>query len=275
MTIDGFRARELDITRPTAARLYDYYLGGNAHYAVDKVFAERMFKICPYLDTAAHHNRAFLQRAARYIAAECGIRQFLDIGSGIPTVGNTHHVVREICSDAPVVYVDNDVEAVNQSYDLLAREDAKDVAIIEADLRHPDSILDHPDTQRLIDFDEPLGLLIVSVWPFVPDKDRPYELMARYRDRLASGSYVVMSHGSVEEAPEETRAMFAAVASTYGDETRDSVRQRTRAEFTAFFDGLTIVEPGIVQAPDWHPVEPVDINDPIRACNFAAVGRKP
>lgn len=273
MTIDEFRARELDVTKPTAARLYDYYLGGNAHYAVDKVFAERMFKICPYLDRAAHHNREFLQRASRYVAAECGIRQFLDIGSGIPTVGNTHHVVREIFSDAPVVYVDNDLEAVNQSYDLLLREDAKNVAIIEADLRNPDSILDHPETQRLIDFDEPVGLLIVSVWPLVPDDDRPYELMRHYRDRLAPGSYVVMSHGSVSEAPAETKAMFTAVARAY-DETRDPVTQRSREEFTAFFDGFAIVEPGIVYCPDWHPVEPVDIDDPIRPCNFAAVGRK-
>jgi hypothetical protein len=274
MTTDEFRARELDVTQPTAARLYDYYLGGDAHYAADKIFAERMFKICPYLDTAAHHNREFLQRASRYMVAECGIRQFLDIGSGIPTVGNTHHVVRQICSSAPVVYVDNDLEAVNQSYDLLTREDAKNVAIIEADLRHADTILDHPDTQRLINFDEPLGLLIVSVWPFISDDDRPYELMARYRDRLASGSYVAMSHGTVEEAPAETTEMFRAVARAY-DETRDPVIQRTRKEFTAFFDGLTIVEPGVVYCPDWRPLEPVDVDDPIRPCNYAAVGFKP
>ena len=274
MTIDEFRARDLDITKPTAARLYDYYLGGTAHYAVDKVFAERMFKICPYLDTAAHHNRGFLQRASRYISAECGVRQFLDIGAGIPTVGNTHHVVRETYSDAPVVYVDNDIEAVNQSYDLLAREDAKNVVIIEADLRNPETILDHPDTQRLIDFDEPVGLLIVSVWPLISDDDRPYELMATYRDRLASGSYVAMSHGSVTEASEEARAMFSAVARAY-DETRDPVTQRDRDGFARFFDGFVIEEPGIVYCPDWYPLEPVDFDDPIRPCNFAAVGRKP
>jgi hypothetical protein len=273
MTTDEFRVRELDVTKPTAARLYDYYLGGSAHYAVDKVFAERMFKICPYLDTAAHHNRGFLQRASRYMATVGGVRQFLDIGSGIPTVGNTHHVVREAWSEAPVVYVDNDLEAVNQSYDLLAREDAKNVLVIEADLRQPDSILDHPGAQRLIDFNEPVGLLIVSVWPLIPDDDRPHELMARYRDRLAPGSYVAMSHGSVDEAPLETKEMFAAVAQAY-DETRNPVTQRSRQEFTAFFDGFDIVEPGVVYAPDWRPVESVDIDDPIRPCNFAAVGRK-
>jgi S-adenosyl methyltransferase len=274
MTIDKFRARDVDVTQPAAARLYDYYLGGDAHYAVDKIFAERMFKICPYLDTAAHHNRGFLQRASRYMVTECGIRQFLDIGSGIPTVGNTHHVVREVCSDAPVVYVDNDLEAVNQSHDLLTHEGAENVAIIEADLRHVDSILDHPDTQRLIDFDKPLGLLIVSVWPFLSADDHPYELMACYRDRLASGSHVAMSHGTVAEASAETREMFAAVAQAY-DETRDPVTQRDRQEFTAFFDGFTIVEPGVVYCPDWRPLEPVNIDDPIRPCNFAAVGRKP
>jgi hypothetical protein len=274
MTADSFEARELDVTRPTAARLYDYYLGGTAHYAVDKLFGERMFEICPYMDTFSHHNREFLQRASRYMVDERGIRQFLDIGSGIPTMGNTHHVVREVAPDAPVVYVDNDLEAVNQSYDLLLRENATNVSIIEADVRDPDSILEHPDTRRLIDFDEPLGLLLVGVFPFVSDDARPYELMARYRDRLASGSYVAISNGSIDEASDEVRRMLAAVAESYV-ETRDPVTLRDRERFSAFFDGLTIVDPGVVYAPDWRPVEPVDTDDPARPMNYAAVARKP
>jgi hypothetical protein len=185
MSTEDFQARPLDVTRPTAARLYDYYLGGTAHYDIDTVFAERMFKMNPYLDILAHHNREFLQRAVRFMAAECGIRQFLDIGSGIPTVGNTHHVVDEVVSGARVVYVDKDEDAVNQSWELLAKENATNAVIIEGDLREPDSILDHPDTRRLIDLDQPLGLLMIAVWPFISDDDRPYELMARYRDRLA------------------------------------------------------------------------------------------
>jgi hypothetical protein len=274
MTTQNFRARELDVTRPTAARLYDYFLGGTAHYDVDKIFAERMFRICPYLDVNAHHNREFLQRASRYLAAECGIRQFLDIGSGIPTVGNTHHVVREIVSDAPVVYVDKDLEAVNQSYDLLARENATNVAIIEEDLRHPDAILDHPDARRLLDFDEPVGLLIVSVWPFVSDDEGPYELMARYRDRLASGSYVAMTHASLDDLSDEVKEMLGAVVQSY-DETKDPATPRSRERFAALFNGFTLVDPGVVYSPDWRPVEPVDTDDPVRPYLLAAVGRKP
>jgi hypothetical protein len=273
MTDAEFEAREIDASRPSAARMYDYYLGGNAHYAVDAAFGQRMFELCPYLDVWAHHNRGFLQRAARFMAQQ-GIHQFLDIGSGIPTVGNTHQVVRELVPDAPVAYVDNDLEAVNQSYDLLSQENTLNVTVTEADLRYPESILDHDDIRRLIDLDQPLGLLIVSVWPFVPDADRPHELMARYRDRLTAGSYVGMTHVSVEEASEEAKRQIAAVANSYV-ETSDPITMRSRQQFTAFFDGLDIIEPGVVYAPDWRPDQPVDTNDPARPCNFAAVGHKP
>jgi hypothetical protein len=274
MTKEPFEARELDVTRPTAARLYDYFLGGTAHYDVDKVFAERMFKFFPHLDAGSHHNRGFLQRACRYMAVECGIRQFIDIGSGIPTVGNTHHVVGEFVSDARVVYVDKDLEVVNQSYDLLLRENTVNVSIIEADLRYPESILDHPETRRLIDFGKPVGLLMGSVWLFISDDDRPYDLMACYRGRLASGSYVAMTHHSIDEAADEAKEMFTAVAQSY-DETADPITLRGREQFTAFFDGLTIVEPGVVYAADWRTKEPVGRDDLARPLNYAAVARKP
>jgi hypothetical protein len=274
MPTENSKDRELDLTKPTAARLYDYYLGGTAHYEVDKVFAERIFKINPYVGVMAQNNRAFLQRACRYLAGECGIRQFLDIGSGIPTVGNTHHVVREIAADARVVYVDRDLEAVNQSYDLLARENATNASIIEEDLRNCDSILDHPDTRRLLNFDEPVGILMLAVWPFVLEHEGPYELMARYRDRLASGSYAVMTHGSLDEVSGELKEIMTAVERSY-DETRDPAINRTREQFTAFFDGFTLVDPGVVFAPDWRPVKPVDVDDPARPSLLAGVGRKP
>lgn len=274
MTKEPFEAREFDLTKPTAARLYDYFLGGTAHYDVDKVFAERMFKFFPHLDAGSHHNRGFLQRACRYLAADCGIRQFIDIGSGIPTVGNTHHVVKEIASDARVVYVDKDQEVVDQSYDLLLRENACNVSIIEADLRYPESIMDHPDTRQLIDFDRPVALVMGSVWLFIPDDERPYDLMACYRHRIASGSYVAITHHSVDEAADEVKEMFTAVIQSY-DETADPITLRGREQFTAFFDGLTIVEPGVVYAADWRSEEPIDKDDLARSLNYAAVARKP
>lgn len=147
------------------------------------------------------------------------------------------------------------------------------MTVIEGDLRAPDSILEHPDTRRLIDFDEPLGLVIVAVWLFVSDDDRPYGLMARYRNRLASGSYVAMSHASLDEVSDEMKEMMAAVGESY-DETADPYTLRGREQFTAFFDGFTILDPGVVYLPDWRPVDVVDTDDPARPCNFGAVAGK-
>ena len=269
-----FAPREIDASRPSAARMYHYFLSGEAVFAIDKIFGERLFEILPFLDVWAHHNREFLRRATRFMV-EQGIRQFLDIGSGLPTVGNTHEVARESAPDSRVVYVDNDLEAVNRAHDLLLHGDALDnTAVVEADLRYPDLILDHPDTRRLIDFGQPLGLLIVSVWPFVPDADQPHELMARLRDRLPSGSYAAMTHVSLDDAGPEIKQQMAAAAALY-DETSDPVSLRTRAQFTALYDGLDLVEPGIAYAPDWRPDQPVDREDTARPCNFAAVGYKP
>ncbi len=274
MSANDFQPREIDATRPSGARMYHYYLSGEAVFAVDKIFGERIFEVFPYADTWAHHNRDFLQRAVKFMVRQ-GIRQFLDIGSGLPTVGNTHEVARAAAPESRIVYVDNDLEAVNRAHELLHRQDALDhTAVIEADLRFPDLILDHPDTRRLIDFDRPLGLLIVSVWPFVSDSDGPYELMARLRDRLPSGSYVAMSHGSLEDAGAEVRERIVALTELY-QETSDPAVTRTRAEFTAFYEGFELVEPGIVYTPDWRPDHAVDLDDPARPCNYAAVGYKP
>ncbi|RDI42468.1 SAM-dependent methyltransferase [Nocardia mexicana] len=274
MSANDFESREIDASRPSAARMYHYYLSGEAVFDVDKIFGERIFQIFPYADAWAHHNREFLQRAVRYMVAQ-GIRQFLDIGSGLPTVGNTHEVSRSMAADARVVYVDNDMEAVNRAHELLQQQRALgSTAVVEADLRVPELILDHPDTRRLIDFDQPIGLLIVSVWPFVPDSDRPYELMAQLRDRLPSGSYVAMSHVSLDDASDELKQRIAAAADLY-KETSDPVNVRSRDDFAAFYDGFEMIAPGLVYAPDWRPERPVDPRDPARPCNFAAVGYKP
>ncbi|WP_406230277.1 SAM-dependent methyltransferase [Nocardia sp. NBC_01009] len=274
MATNDFESREIDPRVPSAARLYHYYLTGEPVFDADKLFAERVFARFSHLDTWAHHNREFLGRAARFMV-EQGIRQFLDIGSGLPTGGNTHDIARESAPDARVVYVDNDLEAVNRAHDLLLQQHALDTtAIVEADLRHPDAILDHADTRRLIDFDQPVGLLIVSVWPFVAESERPLELMARLRDRLPSGSYAAMAHVSLEDVGTEIQRQMASAAELY-DETSDPVTLRSRAQFAALFDGFELVEPGIVYAPDWRPDLAVDVDHPARPCNFAAVGYMP
>ncbi|MGV9678461.1 SAM-dependent methyltransferase [Nocardia sp. NPDC003482] len=274
MNAPDFEPREIDVSRPSSARLYHYYLSGEAVFEVDRIFGEHLFEVFPFADAWAHHNRAFLRRAVKYLVGQ-GIRQFLDIGSGLPTVGNTHEISRRIAPDTRVVYVDNDLEAVNRADELLRQQDAMDItAVVEADLRRPEVILDHPETRRLIDFDQPVGLLTVSVWPFIPDADRPRELMARLRDRLPAGSYVALSHASMSEVDPELQQLAAEISDMYAD-TSDSLTMRDREDILALFDGFELVEPGLVYAADWRPEEPVNPDDQARPGNFAGVGYKP
>ncbi|MCX4094923.1 SAM-dependent methyltransferase [Nocardia sp. alder85J] len=276
MSDDAFesQSREIDASRPSAARLYHYYLSGEAVFEIDRIFAERLFEIAPYADLYAHNNRNFLRRAVKYMVGQ-GIRQFLDIGSGLPTVGNTHEVARSLAPDARVVYVDNDLEAVNRSHELLSEQGALDTtAVFDADLRRPESVLDHPTTLELLDFEQPIGLLIVSVWPFVPEEYQPRKVMATLRDRLPSGSYVAMTHATTDGLDEETVERGEEVTDLYS-KTSDPLTYRSRAEFGALFDGFDFVEPGMVYAPAWRPEGPVDTDDASYLSNLAAVGYKP
>lgn len=274
MSDNDFPARDFDASRPSAARMYHYYLSGQALFDVDKIFGEQVFAAFPHIGAWARHNRGFLGRAVGFMASR-GIRQFLDIGAGLPATGSTHEIARAIAPHARVVYVDNNTEAVARGLRLFRETDAlATTAFVDADVRCPDDIFDHPETRRLIDLDQPLGLLIVSVWPFVPDSDRPYRLMTQLRDRLPRGSYVAMSHAASDEASDEVARGLAAVAELY-KRTSDPVTLRRRDDFAAFYDGLELLAPGIVHAPEWRPVSPVDMEDPARPCNFAAVGYKP
>lgn len=271
----GFRAREVDTGTPTSARLYHYYLTGEPVYRTDQIFADKVYDELPFLHTWALHNRAFLARAVRFMASQ-GIRQFLDIGSGLPTGGNTHEVARAIAPDARVVYVDKDLDAVARAHQLLRNENSLETtAIIEGDLNDPISIVKHPESLRLLNTDEPVGLLIVSVLPFIPDDSDPHKLVADLRDQLPSGSYFASTHVSLEDADEHTKRQVAAAAALY-QATSDPVHLRDRSTFTRFFDGFTLLEPpGVTYATDWQPDHPVEETDPARPCNFAAVGRRP
>lgn len=272
---EDFVPRETDPRVPSSARLYHYYLTSEPIFDSDAVFAERMFELVPWADETAHHNRNFLRRAVTFMT-EQGIDQFLDIGSGLPTGNNTHEVARSINPKARVVYVDLDLEAVDRAHDLLAEQNALDTtAVLEGDLRVPHHILDHPETRRLLDFSAPIGLLIVSVLPFVPDEDRPAEIIAKLRDSLPPGSLLAMSHVSMSEADPEIMDRLIEANSLY-KETADPMTSRTRAEFTTFFEGFELIEPGVVYAPDWRP-DPgsAETEHNARSLNFAAIGRKP
>ncbi|HTZ28021.1 MAG TPA: SAM-dependent methyltransferase [Streptosporangiaceae bacterium] len=254
----------VDTTVPAAARMYDYWLGGHDNFAADRIAAMKITERAPGTPSAARANRRFLGRAVRYLAGEAGIRQFLDLGAGLPTNGNVHQVAHEIAPDARVVYADNDPMVIAHAR---ALETGDAVAVAHADLRDPGTILRHPDTKRLIDFTKPLAILFVSVLHFVPEPDA-HAAVAAFTGAAAPGSHLVLSHGYDDQDPQAGAATTTVYASTASPVTR-----RTRAEILAFFDGLEVLEPGLVPVQQWRPDEP-DPPGPGRAWILGGVGRK-
>ena len=258
----------IDLDRPNAARIYDYLLGGAANFGPDREFAEQLLTVLPEARAAARMNRAFLHRAVRF-CVESGIRQFLDVGSGIPTAGNVHEIAQRMDPSCRVLYVDIEPVAVTHS-ELMLRDNDR-AAAIRADFADPDSILDSETAQRLLDFDQPMGLLLVALLHFVPDEAKPYDAVARFVSRLAPGSFLVLSH-SVERPSEE---QAEGIDRLYDRADAPGVR-RYRAEIERFFEGLEMVEPGLVNTPEWRP-EPNDTSasQPGADVAIAGVARKP
>ncbi|MGH3680480.1 MAG: SAM-dependent methyltransferase [Natronosporangium sp.] len=265
----------MDDPRPTAAGMYDFYLGGTANSPADRTAAEQIAKLIPEIGDAAWANRGFLQRAVTRLAGQWGVRQFLDIGAGLPTRRNTHEVVADVRPDGRVVYVDVDRSAAARGSELLA--DVPGAVMIHADIREPDRILDHPQTRRLIDLTEPVGLLIVAVLQFVPDDDEPWRLVGRYLDALAPGSYLVLSHGSGEHASEQLRQTATRIYAN----TPTPPTDRSRTEIERFFRGLEIVPPYPGAPPEltfaglWGAEDPDAADSDGSRLSYAAVGRKP
>ncbi|MFY1638154.1 SAM-dependent methyltransferase [Solwaraspora sp. WMMB335] len=262
-----FSAPGVDVDTPTSARIYDYMLGGTQNFEQDRIVAEKLNSVAPFR-RMARLNREFLVKAVRLLAGR-GVTQFLDIGSGIPTAGSVHETARTAAPDSRVVYVDRDPTAVAHSRLLL--DAIEGVAIIEADLHDPDSILQHPDTQSIIDFTEPVGLLFLGVVQYLPDSADPAELLHRYIDPLASGSHLALTHFTADNFETE---MAAAVDFFAG--TASPMYPRGQAAITALFNGLTLLDPGVVFTARWRP-EPggVGADDPDRSGHYAGVGRKP
>ncbi|OLB76574.1 MAG: hypothetical protein AUI14_18275 [Actinobacteria bacterium 13_2_20CM_2_71_6] len=258
----------VDMERPSAARIYDYLLGGSHNFAADRDVARKAIAAMPDLPVQAQANRAFLRRAVQYVA-QAGIRQFLDIGSGIPTLGNVHEVGRRAVDGARVVYVDIDPVAVAHSRALVSADDG--VTVIQEDLRRPDRIVDHADLCAVLDLDQPVAVLMVAILHVIPDTDDPFGIVARLRDRLASGSYLVVAHGTDDSRPVEVEELRRL-----SEKTATPMTLRTHAEVAPFFAGFELVEPGLVWAPQWHPDAADDIGEhPERSSNLVGVGRKP
>ncbi|GDY31704.1 SAM-dependent methyltransferase [Gandjariella thermophila] len=257
----------VDVDVPSAARIYDYLLGGGHNFAADREIARKFEEALPGSREIARLNRAFLRRAVLFMV-DAGIRQFLDLGSGVPTVGNVHEIAQQADPRARVLYVDNEPVAVAHSQLMLADNDR--AAAIEADLGEPEAIFRSPETERLIDFTEPLGLLMVGVLHFVPDSRDPGAILARYRERLAAGSYLAVSHFTADTRPAEMAAMVEVMK-----RSKDPIYPRSRAEFTALFDGFELVEPGVVSTAQWRPTSHGDLgHGPGREQIYAGVGRK-
>ena len=240
---------------PNPARIYDYFLGGKDNFPADREIAEGVLAIAPVAREVVEDNRAFLRRAVEVLTGEAGIRQFIDLGSGLPTQGNVHEIAQAAAPEARVVYVDNDPMVVTHSRALLAGDNT---VAIEGDLRHPDKVLEHPDVRELIDFGRPVALLLLAILHFLPDDEDPFGIVARYTDALPAGSHLAISHGTrdiperPDLSPEEMADMGAKVEQLY-QLTTGSLVTRTRAEVERFFDGLELLEPGVVEIQRWRP----------------------
>ncbi|MBT2408322.1 MULTISPECIES: SAM-dependent methyltransferase [unclassified Streptomyces] len=265
----------IDISVPSVSRIYDYYLGGSHNFEVDRQAARRAMEFIPGLPKIMQANRAFMRRAVRH-AADQGITQFLDIGSGIPTFGNVHEIAQAASPEARVVYVDHDPVAVAHSRAVLDGDDR--TAVVAADLRKPQEILAAPEVERLLDLDRPVALLLVAVLHFMEDADEPYAAVAALRDALAPGSLLILTHASFEGIPLSEEVAGGAVG-VYRD-IRNPLVMRSGEEISRFFDGFELVDPGVVAMPNWHaggaeaPEDGEAPEDPYAFSGFAGVGRK-
>ncbi|WP_441297523.1 SAM-dependent methyltransferase [Actinosynnema sp. ALI-1.44] len=261
---------EVDTSVPSMARAYDFLLGGAHNFDVDRIVAEQAEKLMPGAAKIARLNRAFLGRAVRFLLDQ-GVRQFLDIGSGIPTVGNVHDVAHQIAPEARVLYVDKDPIAVAHSELMLTAIDNAEV--LRADMRDPDSILGSSQARRLLNFDEPIALLMVMMLHWLPDSDDPWALIAHYRDALPDGSYLALSHVTADQRQDQIADATDMIRES---RSTDQLTPRTHDQIVRLFDGFTIVDPGVVGCGLWHPQGPGDISDnpEINAHVYAGVAEK-
>jgi SAM-dependent methyltransferase len=259
----------ISIDKPSPARIYDYLLGGYHNFEADRIVAESMIEIYPDMRLGAQAGRAFLRRVVKFLVAQ-DIDQFLDIGSGIPTVGNVHEVAQAGNPTARVVYVDIDPVAIAHSRAIL--QDNPNATAIRGDLRQPDQVLTHAEVRNLLDLDQPVGVLLISVLHYLTDDDEAYGAVRALRDAVAPGSYLAIGHASFEGAERET---YERVSDDYRKSTADN-KMRSYAQIQQFFEGFELIEPGLVRPPLWRPEGPDDVflDQPERLMGFGGVGRK-
>jgi S-adenosyl methyltransferase len=272
---DRSDAQQVDLRtdRPHPARVYDYLLGGKDNFPADRAAAAQGMQANPNSLIPPRENRAFLRRAVRYLAAEAGISQFLDIGTGIPTSPNVHEVAQEVTPTARIVYVDNDPIVLVHARARLTSSPEGRTAYIDADLRDVDRILSSPRLLATLDLDQPVALLLIAIMHFVPDSDDPYGVARRLLDALPTGSYLALSHLTGDFDPEA----WEGVAAVYR-KSGVIMRVRSRPEIERFFDGVDLVDPGLVSLPHWRPdpaTAEADRPTDAQVSVYGGVARKP
>jgi hypothetical protein len=264
---EEFEIQLIDTGQPHSARVYDYWLGGKDNYAADRELAERSLEAAPELRDIARENRKFLQRAVRAVAG-LGIRQFLDIGTGIPTKGNTHEVAQSVVPEARVAYVDNDPIVLAHSRALLTGTAEGRIAVIREDLRRPAAILDNPEVRDTLDFAEPMAIMLVSVLQFIPDSDDPAAIVARLCADAVPGSCLVISHPTSDFRAEAVGKVQASY-----NQAKVAATARSKAQLACFFGDLELLDPGLERIPLWRPEEPPP-SDLDRIWMYGGVGVK-
>ncbi|MEU4424307.1 SAM-dependent methyltransferase [Actinoplanes sp. NPDC024001] len=261
----------IDPTQPHPARRYNYWLGGKDNFAADRASGDELERHFPKVRLGALANRALLQRATRFLAAEAGIEQFLDIGTGLPTADNTHEVAQRHAPHSRVVYVDNDPLVMVHARALLNSSPGGRTAYIEADLNDPEAILADPVLHETLDLKQPVGLMLIAVLHFIHGHGAAKPIVSRLLDALPSGSYLVATHATSDFGTAEQQALYQQLV----EQGRSDVWTRTRDEFAELFDGLELVEPGVVPASEWRPEPGAEIPARSDINVWTAVGRKP
>jgi S-adenosyl methyltransferase len=269
---NGVGAAGIDTSVPNVARIYDYILGGKDNFAADRQAAQQLLAVIPDIAGVVRDNRSFIGRVVRFLAGEAGIRQFLDLGAGLPTQNCVHQMAQATAPDTRVVYIDNDPVVCSHGQALLGPRSK--VGFVRGDLRRPAEILQHPEVNARLDFSQPVGVLCVCALHFVPDEEKPHQIVAEYRDHLAPGSYLALTHGITADTPEEDpEGVVQGVTNVYQNASAQ-MHVRSRKEIGRFFDGFEILEPGVVWTAAWRPdpgTRPAGRPDSL----YGGVGRKP
>jgi hypothetical protein len=257
-------ATNSDIANP--ARVYDALLGGRDNYPADRAVAEELAAAKPALRANVRANRAYLGRVVRYLAAECGIRQFLDLGAGLPSLDNTHEVAQRAAPSARIVYVDNDPVVLAHARALVSAPEGA-TSFLSAEIREPEAVLEQ--AARTLDFSQPVAVMLLGVLYMIPDADQPYAKVAAYTGATAPGSFLAISHPASDVDAEEA----AQAARAYDNALPTTQTNRNKAQVTKFFDGLELIEPGVVPLNQWRP-DPGDVDPGIAISSWAGLGRK-